>query len=74
MTKMLTRFDGKLFLEVDQSMIEHLRISEGTPLDVHNVEGGWMVEPKKETREERFRRAMEEVNERYAETFRRLAE
>ena len=54
MVKMLTRLDGKLFLEMDQSILDQLRINEGTPLEVRADQwaDSWSLSRKRDTSRE----------------------
>ena len=75
---MVTRLkrDGNGFaLAIDQPLLDQLRIDADTPLDI-SVDGERLVVApvRDEERRREFDRIVTEMNERYAETFRRLAE
>ena len=75
MVTRLKRDGDSLVLVIDQPLLEQMHIDSNTPLDV-SVEGERLVVSpvRDEHRRREFDRIVNEMNERYAETFRRLAE
>ena len=75
---MMTRLkrDGdSVVLVIDQPLLDQVRIDTDTPLDV-SVEGERLVvAPVRDAERRReFDRIVKDMNDRYAKTFRRLAE
>ena len=75
MIKKLSKHGNSLALVIDRPILDLLGIDEDTPLEV-STDGQSLVIARARTPEEqqRFEQAMASVNERYAKTFKRLAE
>ncbi len=75
MIKKLSKHGDDLVLVLDRSILEQLKIDEETALELTTDGRVLVVSPvADEEYRERFGRAVESVNERYQETFKRLAE
>ncbi len=74
MIQKLRKQGDELVLVLDADLIEQLRITEDTELHLSVHQGNLLVSPAADDYQQRFERAMAAVNERYAETFKRLAE
>ena len=75
MIQNLSRHGDGLALVIDPSILAQLGIDETTPLEVSVVGRTIVVSPTQDDeRRKRFEAAIADVNERYAKTFKRLAE
>ncbi|MEX0675745.1 MAG: hypothetical protein WD063_01640 [Pirellulales bacterium] len=71
----LVRHGDGLALVLDRSILDELQVDENTPLEVTTYGRTLVVAPvADEEHRRRFARAMDSVNKRYADVFRRLAE
>ena len=75
MVTRLKRDGDTLVLVIDRPMVEQMQIDSNTPLDV-SIEGERLIVApvRDEERRRDFDRIVKEMNERYSDTFRRLAE
>jgi antitoxin component of MazEF toxin-antitoxin module len=75
MVTRLKRDGDSLVLVIDRPMLEQMQIDSDTPLDV-SIEGERLIVApvRDEERRRDFDRIVKEMNERYPDTFRRLAE
>jgi antitoxin MazE len=75
MIKRLTKHGNSLALIIDRSILELLRIDAETPLSITTDGECLVISPARDAaRQRRFRRALENVNTRYARALKRLAE
>lgn len=75
MIKRLTKHGNSLALIIDRSILELLRIDAETPLSITTDGECLVISPARNAaRQRRFRRALENVNTRYARALKRLAE
>lgn len=75
MTKTLIKHGNSLALVIDKPILEMLRITADTPLELTTNGDALMVVPiRDETRQQRLEAAIARVNEKFGETFRRLAD
>jgi antitoxin MazE len=75
MIKKLTRTGNSLALVIDKPMLEKLGIDETTELELSTDGEVLVISPVREmTREQRFKKALEAVNEKHADLFKRLAD
>ena len=75
MVTRLKRDGDSLVLVIDPPLLDQMRIDADTPLDVTTDGETLVVSPvRDEARRREFDRIVKEMNERYAKTFRRLAE
>ena len=75
MVTRLKRDGDTLVLVIDRPLLEKMQIDSNTPLDV-SIEGERLIVApvRDEERRRDFDRIVKEMNERYSDTFRRLAE
>ena len=75
MIKKLSKHGNSLALVIDRPILELLGIDEDTPLEVSTDGQSLVVAPaRNKEQQKRFEKAVASVNERYAKTFKRLAE
>jgi antitoxin component of MazEF toxin-antitoxin module len=75
MIRKLSRHGDELVLVLDRGLLEQLKIDETTPLEVTTDGRALLLSPVDDAEyREVFERAMKSVNERYASTFKKLAE
>lgn len=75
MVTRLKRDGDTLVLVIDQPLLDQMHIDSDTPLDVTTDGDKLIVAPVRDAERRReFERIVKDMNERYAETFRRLAE
>jgi len=75
MIQELSKHGDGLALVIDPSILQQLGIDETTSLDVSIVGRTIVVSPTQDgERQKRFEAVMASANERYAKTFKRLAE
>jgi antitoxin component of MazEF toxin-antitoxin module len=75
MIKNLCKHGDDLALVIDRSTLEQLGIDETTPLEISTEGKTLIVSPAQDDeRRRKFEEALANVNERYAETLKRLAE
>ncbi len=75
MIKKLSKHGNSLALVIDRSILELLGIDETTPLEISTDGRTLVVSPvRSDDDRQKFEQAMASVNERYAKTFKRLAE
>lgn len=75
MVKRLTKHGNSLALVIDRGVLELLEIDAQTPLSITTDGKCLIVTPVRSSqREKRFRKALGEVNRRYARALKRLAE
>ena len=75
MVTRLKRDGDTLVLVIDQPLLDQMHIDSETPLDVTTDGDKLIVSPVRDAERRReFERIVKDMNERYAETFRRLAE
>jgi antitoxin MazE len=75
MIKRLTRHGNSLALVIDKSVLDLLKIGRETQLEVSTDGDSLIVSPvRDESRDERFREALENTNRRYGRVLRKLAE
>ena len=68
MVKKLTKHGNSLALVIDRAVLDLLKISNDTPLDI-STDGQVL-----EARQRKFRQALEAANQKYGRALRRLAE
>lgn len=75
MIKKLSKHGNSLALVIDRSILDLLKIDEDTPLEVSTDGQALVVSPIRDEQDRaRFEAAMASINQRYAKTFKRLAE
>jgi antitoxin MazE len=75
MVTRLKRDGDTLVLVIDQPLLDQMHIDSETPLDVTTDGEKLIVSPVRDAERRReFDRIVKDMNDRYAETFRRLAE
>ncbi len=75
MLKHLTKHGNSLALVIDRGILELLQIDAQTPLSITTDGECLVIAPARGAgRQKRFRRAVEDVNTRYARALKRLAE
>jgi len=75
MIKKLSRRGDELVLVLDRELLDQLQFDENTALEITTDGRELVVAPVDDHQyRERFARAMDSVNKRYAGTFKRLAE
>lgn len=75
MLKRLTRHGNSFALVIDKAILELLRITPKTPLDVSTDGRTLVVSPMSEAKKRRrFNAALEKINQRYGDVLTRLAE
>ena len=75
MKKKLIRHGNSLALVIDKPVLEMLRISADTPLELTTDGDSLLVSPiRDEARQERLRKALDKINHRFGDDLRRLAE
>ena len=75
MVKHLTQHGNSTALVIDKAVLELLRITRKTPLELATDGRNLIISPVREgKRETRFRAALEAVNRRHARTLKALAE
>jgi antitoxin MazE len=75
MIKRLTKHGNSTALEIDRSILELLKISQDTPLELSTDGNVLIVSPvRDEERQRKFREALEETNRKYGRALKRLAE
>jgi len=72
MSGKLEKYGNRLALVLDEELLKRLRIDENTPLSISTDGHSLLITPEDE--QGRFRAAVELTNQRYSETFRKLAE
>jgi antitoxin MazE len=76
MIKKLVRHGNSLALVIDKPVLELLKISEDTPLEISTADGkSLQVRPAQEPgkRAKNLKEAMEKINRQHEKTFRNLA-
>jgi antitoxin component of MazEF toxin-antitoxin module len=75
MIKRLTRHGNSLALVIDRGVLDLLEIDADTPLSIRTDGKCLVITPvTDETRQKKFRAALEEGNRRYGKALRRLAD
>lgn len=75
MIKRLTRHGNSLALVIDRSVLDLLKIDNGTPLEVTTDGSVLVVSPiRDEPRATKLKQALEETNRKYGRALKRLAE
>ena len=75
MIKHLTSHGNSLALVIDKPVLELLRITAKTPLEINTDGRNLIISPVDDAlREKKVREAMEKVNKRHAATFKALAD
>jgi antitoxin component of MazEF toxin-antitoxin module len=75
MIKKLTRIGDDVVLVLDKPLLEELGLDENADVELSTNGQVLVVTPSRDTaRERKFRKSMDEINEKYAEVFRRLGE
>ena len=75
MRKKLTRTGNSVALVLDRPLLEQLGLDESSEVEVSTNGEVLVMTPVRDVeREERFRKAVEKVNSKYAGLFKRLAE
>lgn len=75
MTKTLIKHGNSLALVIDKPILEMLRITADTPLELTTNGDALMVVPvREENRQQRLEAAIARVNEKFGDDLRRLAE
>jgi len=75
MVKTLIKHGNSYALVIDKPILELLRVTSDTPLELTTNGDTLMVTPVRDTkRQQRLRQALEKINSRYGETLKRLAE
>jgi len=75
MKKRLIRHGNSLALVIDKPVLEMLRISADTPLELTTDGDSLLISPiRDEARQERLRAALDKINHRFGNDLRRLAE
>jgi antitoxin component of MazEF toxin-antitoxin module len=75
MIQKLSKRGDELVLILDRGLLDQLKIDETTPLQVTTDGRALLLSPVDDAEyREVFERAMKSVNERYASTFKKLAE
>ncbi len=73
MQKTLTRHGNSLALVIDKPILELLRIQAETPLELSTDGNVLTIVPIRQTREEKIREAVNEVNREYGSVLKNLA-
>jgi antitoxin component of MazEF toxin-antitoxin module len=75
MTKTLTKHGNSYALVIDKPILELLRITPDTPLELTTNGDTLMVSPVRDAgRRRRLRQSLEKMNRRYGDDLKRLAE
>lgn len=75
MTKTLIKHGNSLALVIDKPVLEMLRISADTPLEITTNGDAIMISPiRNKGRQERLRTALTKINQRFGHDLKRLAE
>ena len=75
MVKKLTKHGNSLALVIDRAILDLLKISTETPLDVSTDGQVLVIAPvRDEAYQRKFKQALEAVNQRYGRVLKRLAE
>ena len=75
MIKHLTTHGNSLALVIEKAILDLLRITKDTPLEINTDGRNLVISPATDTeREKRFEAAMSKVHKRHATTFKALAE
>lgn len=75
MLKKLTKHGNSFALVIDKAILELLRITPKTPLDISTDGRTLVVAPVSEAKKrKRFNTALEKINQRYGDVLKRLAE
>lgn len=75
MIKNLTKHGNSLALVIDRAVLDILKISDDTPLDISTDGQVLVITPiKDEARQRKFRKALVSVNKKYGRALKRLAE
>lgn len=75
MVKKLTKHGNSLALVIDRAVLDLLKISTDTPLDVSTDGQVLVIAPvRDETHQRKFKRALEAANQKYGRALKRLAE
>lgn len=74
MLKRLTKHGNSFALVIDKAILELLRITPKTPLDISTDGRTLVVSPVSEAKKrKRFNTALEKINQRYGDVLKRLA-
>ena len=71
MRSKVTRIDDHLVVVLDTKLAEELGLADGAEVDVSLEGASFVVTP---ARDEKLKKALDEMDEQYASVFRRLAE
>ncbi|MFH1833566.1 MAG: AbrB/MazE/SpoVT family DNA-binding domain-containing protein [bacterium] len=75
MIKMLTKHGNSLALVIDRAVLDLLKVDAATPLDISTDGKVLVVTPVRDKiRREKFRKALESSNRKYARALKRLSE
>jgi antitoxin component of MazEF toxin-antitoxin module len=75
MVKKLTKHGNSLALVIDRAILELLKISSETPLEVSTDGQVLVIAPvRDETHQRKFKGALEKANQKYGRVLKRLAE
>jgi antitoxin component of MazEF toxin-antitoxin module len=75
MIKKLTRTGNSVALVLDKPLLEQLGLDEGAEVELSTNGQVLVVTPKRDpAREQRFRKSLDKINQKYAGVFRRLSE
>jgi antitoxin MazE len=75
MTKKLTKHGNSLALIIDRSVLDLLKIDDNTPLDITTDGEVLILNPiRDKDRQEKFKNALNSVNQNYKRVLKRLAE
>jgi len=75
MIKTLTKHGNSLALVIDRAVLDLLKINSETPLDISTDGHVLVITPvRDQERQEKFKEALESVNQRYGRALKRLAE
>ena len=75
MVKKLTKHGNSLALVIDRAILDLLKISTDTPLDVSTDGQVLVIAPvRDETHQRKFKQALDAANQKYGRVLKRLAE
>ncbi len=75
MVKKLTKHGNSLALVIDRAVLELLKISTDTPLDISTDGQVLVIAPvRDETHQKKFKQALEAANKKYGRALKRLAD
>jgi antitoxin component of MazEF toxin-antitoxin module len=75
MVKKLTKHGNSLALVIDRAVLDLLKISAETPLDISTDGQVLVIAPvRDEAQQRRFKQALEAANQKYGRALKRLAE